>query len=266
MPVAPPTNAPDTTEPSELEPSELETRTAALESLLRTPTHPHSDIPRIVWRARTLALITTNSWLRRLPFVSPTATTAELDALARAWPGGEYCWSPSRDPALIARLSYAGYLSIGLPLEAAEARGVLAATEDSVREAVALLGGDEHVALVTVARLVAADPCVDGRESVLLPNLHLERCVMPLATLRAAKSVRRRARALQFSMDTCFEAVADGCIAQHGVNWLGYVRDSLVHLHHHPEPQARAHSIEVWENGELVAGEVGVVVGAIYTR
>jgi hypothetical protein len=197
--------------------------------------HPHEDVSKEEWVARARGFVERHPWLTRLPYVSPTASVAALDALCANWPGGEYCWSPSRAPDLVARLSYCTYLSIGMELESE--------------------GYD-----------VEADPCVNGRTSVLLPNLHKDRCVMHLEKLRASKSTKRQAGKLTFTVDKCFERVADGCIRQHSINWLGFVRDTLVHLHHRPHPLASAHSIEVWDGDTLVAGEVGVTVGAIYTR
>ena len=159
------------------------------------------------------------------------------DRLVAEGSAGDFCWSPTRAPLFYAALCYAGFLPISTPV-----------------------GG---------WRDPRAAPMCKGRGSLLLPKLHAQRCVMFLPhDLRPARSTRKRAKGFAFSVDTCFEDVLKGCVRQHGLNWLGYVSDSLQHMHCRRDllPGVRAHSVEVWQDDVLVAGEVGVSVGAVYTR
>lgn len=175
-----------------------------------------------------------------LPSDTPEESVAHADAVAdslcAAPHKGDFCWSPCRAPDFYAALCRAGFLPITSPV-----------------------GGWTDP---------LASHGVGGKGSLLLPKLHQMRCVILLPhDLRPARSTRKRAARFELSIDTCLDAVVDGCIAQHGLNWLGYVRDTFEHLHATPRCGVSAHSIEVWDKeGMLVAGEIGVVAGAVYTR
>jgi hypothetical protein len=108
---------------------------------------------------------------------------------------------------------------------------------------------------------------VGGGDHALLPKIHAERCLMKdLNNLVVSKGTRKKARRYQLTIDTAFDDVAAGCIEQHGYNWLGMVVDSLKQLHRRSMHGVEVHTIEVWKDGVLVAGEVGSTVGAVYTR
>jgi Leu/Phe-tRNA-protein transferase len=94
-----------------------------------------------------------------------------------------------------------------------------------------------------------------------------------------------------YSTNTAYELVVAGCIKQHGRDWLmqplvaafcdmfrAQRRDDAIRALDESEkkPSAREknstaghrvrlHSIELWQDGKLVAGELGFTVGGIYT-
>jgi len=108
---------------------------------------------------------------------------------------------------------------------------------------------------------------VGSGDHALLPKIHIKRCLMTdLNNLVVSKGLRKKARRYQLTLNTVFDDVAAGCIAQHGYNWLGMVVGSLKQLHQQPRHGVTVHSIEVWKDGQLVAGELGTTVGAVYTR
>eukprot|EP00045_Choanoeca_perplexa_P005504 m.46576 g.46576 ORF g.46576 m.46576 type:complete len:285 (+) comp13157_c0_seq9:115-969(+) len=105
-----------------------------------------------------------------------------------------------------------------------------------------------------------------GRRHVLVPKLHVDRCLMTdLNNLVVSKGTRKKAKRYQMTINTAFDDVAEGCIDQHGYNWLGMVLGSLKQLHEHPQHGVKVHSIEVWRENQLVAGELGTTVGSVYT-
>jgi Leu/Phe-tRNA-protein transferase len=103
---------------------------------------------------------------------------------------------------------------------------------------------------------------------ILLPKMHQDRCVLALADLHVKRSVRKRAKRFRVSSGACFDRVLQGCLAQHGENWL---YPPIVELFQRlfcsgGAGGVRMHSFEVWdEDGALVAGEVGYSVGGCYT-
>mmetsp|Transcript_24166 Transcript_24166/g.65433 ORF Transcript_24166/g.65433 Transcript_24166/m.65433 type:complete len:458 (-) Transcript_24166:204-1577(-) len=55
---------------------------------------------------------------------------------------------------------------------------------------------------------------------VLLPKLHTRRCVLEFEKLHVAKSTRKRSRAFTVSINRALDQVIEGCIEQHGQDWL----------------------------------------------
>ncbi|MPZ72381.1 MAG: leucyl/phenylalanyl-tRNA--protein transferase [Nitriliruptorales bacterium] len=91
------------------------------------------------------------------------------------------------------------------------------------------------------------------------------RAIIPLNGLRISRSLRRtlRTAGLRCTVDRDFSGVMTSCAAIRGPDtWItpaymsGYRR-----LHE----LGAAHSVEVWELGELVGGLYGVTVGAVFT-
>ena len=104
----------------------------------------------------------------------------------------------------------------------------------------------------------------------LLPKLHLQRCVIhPVTNLHTPKSVKKKAKNFDFTLNTAFDAVVEGCRSQHGSHcWL---YPALVHsfkkIFKNHSRGVRLYSVEVWkaDTGKLAAGELGYTVGTIYT-
>ena len=59
-----------------------------------------------------------------------------------------------------------------------------------------------------------------GGKHLLLPKLHVDRCLLDFADLRVPKRIRSLAQPFTFSVDRDFEGVIKGCHQQHGQSWL----------------------------------------------
>ena len=115
-----------------------------------------------------------------------------------------------------------------------------------------------------------AAEAAQGRD-LLLPKLHLERCLLDPALVHVSRTVRSRLRGYSLAVDTAFPEVVAACVATHGDSWL---RPPLVAafliLHARGVAsgvarRARLLSFELYEGASLVAGEFGALVGSCYT-
>jgi len=86
--------------------------------------------------------------------------------------------------------------------------------------------------------------------------------------LRISRSLRKTIRSGRFnvSADRAFDRIIDACAAPRrdddsGGTWItAAIRSAYTHLHQ----LGYAHSIEVWENGELAGGLYGVALGRVF--
>jgi len=93
------------------------------------------------------------------------------------------------------------------------------------------------------------------------------RCVMDPNQLHVSKSTKKRAQYYQITVDKDFDQVVALTVQIKGENWLcPRLSQSFKEMHQKKELyKTKLHSIEVWEGDKLVAGELGYVVGSIYT-
>eukprot|EP01012_Entosiphon_sulcatum_P058536 TRINITY_DN8262_c0_g1_i1.p1 TRINITY_DN8262_c0_g1~~TRINITY_DN8262_c0_g1_i1.p1 ORF type:complete len:188 (-),score=16.54 TRINITY_DN8262_c0_g1_i1:348-890(-) len=104
-----------------------------------------------------------------------------------------------------------------------------------------------------------------GRSCLLLPKLHQQRSIIEFKDLHVAHKARKHSKQYELSLDKAFPAAVACCIKQHGQNWLlPPMVDSLTFMHkNRVHPQVSVHSVELWKNGQLVAGEIGYLVGLL---
>ena len=90
----------------------------------------------------------------------------------------------------------------------------------------------------------------------------IRRGVFPLNGFHLSRSLARHMRrgGYQVSIDRDFAGVLDGC-ADRAETWINpEIRASYLALHH----LGHAHSLEVWQAGQLIGGVYGVVLGAAF--
>jgi Leu/Phe-tRNA-protein transferase len=101
---------------------------------------------------------------------------------------------------------------------------------------------------------------------VLLIKSHQQRCVLDFANLHLSRKLKRYARGLTLTINQNFAACLTAIAHHHTPTWLiEPLCAAFIQLHQHPRHQVALHSIEIYNDHQLVAGEVGYSTGAIYT-
>ncbi len=101
----------------------------------------------------------------------------------------------------------------------------------------------------------------------LIPKMHVERSVMRPIEAIVTRTTRRRSPRYELRLDSRFAEVLDACVETHGEGWL---RPPLVEcwkelFETRSARRSRFSSMELYAEGDLVAGEIGVFAGACYT-
>lgn len=90
------------------------------------------------------------------------------------------------------------------------------------------------------------------------------RPVIPIAQVPMQRSLRRQLRGVDWTttVDVCFEQVVAQCREGRSERWLtDELLASLTRLHE----CGYAHSVEVWDEGELIGGVFGMRIGAVFS-
>ena len=95
------------------------------------------------------------------------------------------------------------------------------------------------------------------------------RCILRWPDLHVSKIAKNRSSKFHLSVNSAFEQVLAGVNKQHGSNWIyPPIQQVLRCLHTAPKGayEARAVTFELWDaQKNLLAGDVGVIVGGVYT-
>ncbi|MDR2052186.1 MAG: GNAT family N-acetyltransferase, partial [Treponema sp.] len=162
-----------------------------------------------------------------------------VDAMILTGYQEEFCLALDFDPFFLADLMAAGFLVMSMPLFSAG---------DETGEDAACAEGE------------------DTEQFLLLPKLHLTRSVLFWDDLRETKSARRMFRHYELRYDRDFDLVLENCVRVHGDNWLTRpLCESIRRIREIPGCPVRPVSFGVYRDGELKAGEFGVISGRVYT-
>lgn len=102
-------------------------------------------------------------------------------------------------------------------------------------------------------------PGQDGRVQWRSPE---NRCVVPIEDFHVPKNIRRLVRQNKFEIrvNTCFEDVIRGC-AEREETWI---TDEIISVYCELHRRGFAHSVEAWQDGELVGGLYGSCIGRYF--
>jgi leucyl/phenylalanyl-tRNA--protein transferase len=90
----------------------------------------------------------------------------------------------------------------------------------------------------------------------------VERGILPLDGLRVSRSLRQSARRLEVRVDTAFRDVVAAC--GDPARDSGWIDDEIETAYIRLHDLGWAHSVETWQDGELVGGLYGVAVGGLF--
>jgi len=132
------------------------------------------------------------------------------------------------------------------------------------------VGGDLSVNNLFNAYSRGIFPWPSGADAPMEWHCPNPRAILFFEDMHVPKSLKREARArrgqYRFSVDEAFAEVISGCReverGPYNQSWIFQdVVDAYLRLHEH----GLAHSVEVWEGDELIAGLYGVTVGNVFT-
>lgn len=90
----------------------------------------------------------------------------------------------------------------------------------------------------------------------------MDRAVIELDALAMSRSLRRSLRRFTWTIDEAFDSVVAQCARTHeDPQWID---DDIKQAYHRLHQLGWAHSIEVWQGGQLVGGLYGVSIGAMF--
>jgi Leu/Phe-tRNA-protein transferase len=206
-------------------------------------------------------------------FISPEDDChAIVDAMLLTNYNEEFCVAQDFSPDFVSKLMEAGFLVMSMKLE--EETEEIEETEDETEET-------EETEDENDEPTSATQPFY-----ILLPKLHLERSALFFKNLHVKKSIRRYLNRYELRADAEFDRILDRCVEKHGGDWLTpplvecikKIRQSASNHQSsespapginpqplEPRPYVYPTSFALYRDGELVAGEFGVVYDNVYT-
>jgi leucyl/phenylalanyl-tRNA---protein transferase len=93
-----------------------------------------------------------------------------------------------------------------------------------------------------------------------------ERGVIPLIGFHISRSLAKRVKqhGFEIRIDTSFNAVIAACAAKSETRKDTWINKRIITLYSQLHKMGCAHSVEAWQNGELVGGLYGIRIGAAF--
>ncbi len=124
--------------------------------------------------------------------------------------------------------------------------------------------------IFTVEEMVSAYsagyfPMAEPNGEIFWYNPH-PRAIIPFETFKPPKSLKPVINRKQFEIriDHAFKQVMTECAAPRKDEELTWISDYLVELYDEMHQKGFAHSVEAYENGQLVGGLYGVCIGGVF--
>jgi len=183
-----------------------------------------------------------------------------VDAMLATDYNEEFCLAHDFDVDFIIRLMEAGFLVMSAELKDD--------SPSSERESSAATD-DEYAAAEPPPEIDSDKERVrplEERFFILLPKLHLVRSTLFFPDLHIKKSVRRFLPRYELRIDSDFDLILQKCVSIHGSDWLTPPLTWLLRIvRAKSDTRVKPVSFGVYRDGELKAGEIGVVMGRVYT-
>jgi leucyl/phenylalanyl-tRNA--protein transferase len=128
------------------------------------------------------------------------------------------------------------------------------------------VGGDLSAERLLLAYQSGIFPWYSDETPILWYSPH-ERCVIFPAELKVSKSMRQVLRSNKFSVtvNQCFEKVIAACSSVERKDQDGtWITDQMMEAYINLHQKRHTHSIEVWNEGNLVGGLYGVKTGNVF--
>ena len=163
-----------------------------------------------------------------------------------------------------------GHVFIGAKDNFERVVDALLKTDYSEEFCVAIIFNEEFIGRLMEAGFLVMSAVINEEQEkptyILLPKLHLVRSVLFFSELRIKKSIRPYLSQYELRVDTDFDLVLDKCVQTHGDSWLTPpLVEILRGIRKRKDMHVKPVSFSVYRDGELKAGEIGVITGRVYT-
>ncbi|VWU52809.1 arginyl-tRNA--protein transferase, putative [Hepatocystis sp. ex Piliocolobus tephrosceles] len=105
-------------------------------------------------------------------------------------------------------------------------------------------------------------------ERLLIPKIHYIRSCMHPSEIHISNKVKKKCKNYYITVDKDFDGVLAGIVEKHGTNWLyPFVQTEFKKIFNKTVTykNIQMHSVELWFENKLVAGEIGNTSGSVYT-
>jgi leucyl/phenylalanyl-tRNA--protein transferase len=151
---------------------------------------------------------------------------------------------------------------VRVPIEPQESRWAFPPLEGSEPDGPVAVGGDLEPGTILNAYRAGLFPMPVGRRHLIGWWSPDPRAVLPVKSLRVSRSMRRSARRYEVTVDRCFTEVVRHCADPARTH--GWITSDIEHAYARLHELGWAHSVETWQDGELVGGLYGVSIGAFF--